>query len=59
MSAMAVEHGAINLSQGFPDFEPDDQLLDRVSHHLKTGKNQYPPMMGVMPLREAISENYY
>ena len=56
MSAMAVEHKAINLSQGFPDFDADDKLLERVSHYLNTGKNQYPPMIGVASLRGAISE---
>ncbi len=55
MSRLAQEHGAINLSQGFPDFEPDPGLLDRVNHHLRSGKNQYPPMIGIAPLRLAIS----
>ncbi|MFT5260910.1 MAG: methionine aminotransferase [Gammaproteobacteria bacterium] len=55
MSKMAQEYGAINLSQGFPDFEPDSALLDRVTHHLQSGKNQYPPMIGVAVLREAIA----
>ncbi len=56
MSKMAQDYGAINLSQGFPDFEPDEGLLERVNHHLHNGKNQYPPMMGVPELRRAISE---
>ena len=55
MSALAVKHGAINLSQGFPDFEPDEQLLALVDHYFHQGKNQYPPMPGVLELREAIS----
>ncbi|MEM7195711.1 MAG: methionine aminotransferase [Pseudomonadota bacterium] len=55
MSKMAQDYGAINLSQGFPDFEPDADLLDRVSYHLGNGKNQYPPMIGVAELRTAIS----
>lgn len=55
MSRLAAEHGAINLSQGFPDFSPPAYLLDRVSHHLHAGANQYPPMAGAMPLREAIA----
>lgn len=59
MSALAAEHGAINLSQGFPDFEPDEKLVARVSHHLKSAKNQYAPMPGVTKLREAISEKIY
>ena len=56
MSKMAQDHGAINLSQGFPDFEPDEGLLDRVNYHLRNGKNQYPPMIGVAELRHAISD---
>lgn len=56
MSKMAQDYGAINLSQGFPDFEPDPALLERVNHHLKTGKNQYPPMTGLPQLRSAISK---
>ena len=58
MSKMAQDHGAINLSQGFPDFEPDQALLDRVSYYLGAGKNQYPPMIGVAELRQAIAEKY-
>ena len=56
MSALAEEHGAINLSQGYPDFEPPQTLLERVNHYLTHGKNQYPPMVGILPLREAIAE---
>ena len=56
MSRLAAEHGAINLSQGFPDFSPSPLLLERVGHHMAAGANQYPPMAGVMPLREAIAE---
>jgi methionine aminotransferase len=56
MSRLAAEHGAINLSQGFPDFSPSPHLLERVSHHMAAGANQYPPMAGVPPLREAIAE---
>ncbi len=55
MSKMAQDYGAINLSQGFPDFEPDPALLARVNHHLGGGKNQYPPMTGIPVLREAIA----
>jgi len=55
MSGMAQDHGAINLSQGFPDFEPDNALLDRVSHYLRSNKNQYPPMIGIPALRQAIA----
>jgi len=56
MSRMAVEHGAINLSQGFPDFSSPPSLLERVTHHMAAGRNQYAPMPGVLPLREAIAE---
>ncbi len=56
MSRLAAEHGAINLSQGFPDFSPPPYLLERLAHHAAAGANQYPPMAGVMPLREAIAE---
>ena len=56
MSQLAQQHDAINLSQGFPDFEPAEALLDRVTHYLKSGKNQYPPMIGVPELRRAIAE---
>ncbi|MDH3379250.1 MAG: methionine aminotransferase [Gammaproteobacteria bacterium] len=56
MSKMAQDFGAINLSQGFPDFEPPAALLERVGHYLKSGKNQYPPMIGVAELREAVAE---
>jgi methionine aminotransferase len=59
MSKLSQDHNAINLSQGFPDFEPDEALLDRVNHHLRTGKNQYPPMIGIPTLREAISRKLF
>ena len=55
MSALAEQHGAINLSQGYPDFEPPAGLVERVHHYLTHGKNQYPPMTGIMPLRVAIA----
>ncbi len=55
MSGLAQAHDAINLSQGFPDFEPDAALLERVTHYLRSGKNQYPPMIGVPELRHAIA----
>ncbi len=56
MSALAREHNAINLSQGFPDFMPDQKLLDLAAKYMNTGFNQYAPMQGVLPLRERISE---
>lgn len=55
MSAMAAEHGAINLSQGYPDFSCDPKLHGLVSHYMQTGRNQYAPMAGVIELREAIA----
>jgi methionine transaminase len=56
MSALAREHQAINLSQGFPDFEPSPQLLALAEQYFKSGFNQYSPMQGVLPLRERIAE---
>ena len=58
ISAKAVERNAINLGQGFPDFDGDEFLKDRICHYIKEGKNQYAPMAGVPALREAIS-NYF
>ncbi len=56
MTRLANEHGAINLSQGFPDFEVDTELMGLVDSHMRRGNNQYAPMQGVMALRERISE---
>lgn len=56
MSALAKEHDAINLSQGFPDFNCDTELTRRVNHYMRKGFNQYAPMAGAMPLREQIAE---
>jgi methionine aminotransferase len=56
MSRLAEETGAINLSQGFPDYQPPQRLLDLVTKHLNLRHNQYPPMMGIAPLRHAIAE---
>ena len=55
MSKLAEDCGAINLSQGFPDFQPPGELVDLVGHHLAAGRNQYPPMIGVASLREEIA----
>ncbi|MCX7065857.1 MAG: methionine aminotransferase, partial [Proteobacteria bacterium] len=55
MSKLAVEHDAINLSQGFPDFDGPPELLARAVHHLTHGHNQYAPMPGVPALREQIA----
>ena len=56
MSRMAVEHNAINLAQGFPDFNCDEELLELVHHFQKSGYNQYAPMQGIPELRKAISK---
>ena len=55
MSALASQHGAVNLGQGFPDFGCDLRLLDAVNDAMRAGHNQYPFMTGVPALREAIS----
>lgn len=55
MSALAAEKGAVNLGQGFPDFDCDPALIDAVTTAMKDGLNQYPPMTGVPGLREAIA----
>ncbi len=55
MSKMAADYGAINLSQGFPDFDCPDRLRELVAEHLNGRKNQYPPMAGILPLREEIA----
>lgn len=56
MSALAQEYGAINLSQGFPDFLCEEKLIDLVEQAMRKGLNQYAPMPGILPLREAIAE---
>ena len=58
MSKLAADVGAINLSQGFPDFDCDPALVDAVARHMRAGLNQYPPMQGVLALREAIAAHY-
>ncbi len=56
MSRMALEHGAINLSQGFPDFPVSQELIELIYKNMKEGHNQYAPMPGVPALRKAIAE---
>jgi methionine aminotransferase len=56
MTALANEHKAINLAQGFPDFSCSPKLISLVDHYMKKGFNQYAPMPGVMNLREKIAE---
>lgn len=55
MSALAQQHGALNLSQGFPDFDAPAELLSLLDQHARAGHNQYAPMTGVPVLREAIA----
>ena len=56
MSALAQQYQAINLSQGFPDFDGPRYLQERLAHHVAQGANQYAPMTGVQALREAIAD---
>ena len=61
MTKLAIDHQAINLSQGFPDFDGPKWLIDLASQALNMGhlgKNQYAPSPGILPLREAIANNY-
>ena len=55
MSRLAEEHGAVNLGQGFPDFDPPEPLKVALARHVASGKNQYAPMAGVPALRERIA----
>ena len=56
MSALAEEYNAVNLSQGFPDFSVDPELINLVNRYMIEGKNQYAPMQGLLALREGISQ---
>ena len=58
MSGLAVEHGAINLGQGFPDNEGPEDVRERAANALMHGSNQYPPMMGLADLRRAVADHY-
>ncbi|HZX81073.1 MAG TPA: pyridoxal phosphate-dependent aminotransferase [Lysobacter sp.] len=55
MSQLALEHGAVNLGQGFPDFDVPARLVDALDRAMREGRNQYSPMTGVPPLRLAIA----
>jgi methionine aminotransferase len=55
MSRLAAEHGAINLSQGFPDYDCAPELVETVARYMREGHNQYAPMPGVLALRQALS----
>jgi N-succinyldiaminopimelate aminotransferase len=57
MSALAIEHGAINLGQGFPDDEGPVELRERAAQAIMTGPNQYPPSMGMAELRQAVADH--
>jgi len=62
MSALAASHKAVNLSQGFPDFDGPDALRESLAHHVMAGHNQYPPMAGVLKLRQQLAlqlEHYH
>jgi len=59
MSKMAIENQAINLSQGFPDFDVSPELVSLISKNMREGNNQYAPMPGLPILRERISEKIY
>src|SRR4026208_2466073 len=56
MSGLANQHNAINLGQGFPDYQMNEDLMNKVSEVMQKGWNQYVPMQGYMPLRESIAE---
>jgi N-succinyldiaminopimelate aminotransferase len=58
MSALAVEHGAVNLGQGFPDFGWPDDVVAKAAETLISGSNQYAPMPGLPELRRAVSDHY-
>ena len=55
MSQLAAEHSAVNLGQGFPDFEPPQFLQDELARAMREGRNQYAPMTGIAPLRQQIA----
>ena len=59
MSALAAAENAVNLSQGFPDFDCSPKLIELVYHYMKTANNQYAPMPGIMALRERIAQKTY
>ncbi|MDQ3552117.1 MAG: aminotransferase class I/II-fold pyridoxal phosphate-dependent enzyme, partial [Bacteroidota bacterium] len=59
MSSLALRHKAINLGQGFPDYNMNEELIDLVTKAMKDGYNQYIHMNGYLPLREAIAEKCF
>lgn len=58
MSQLAEKHNAVNLSQGFPDFNCSEELIERAHHYMKNGENQYAPMKGDENLRTTISQKF-
>ncbi len=58
ITAKANAEGALNLGQGFPDFDGDSFLKERICHYIEEGKNQYAPMIGVQSLRESIGQYF-
>lgn len=58
MSALAAEHHAVNLGQGFPDFGWPDEILDAAARAVREGSNQYPPSRGLPALRDAVASHY-
>ena len=56
MSALAADNKALNLSQGFPDYDGPESLREALVKHVRGGNNQYAPMVGVLPLREQIAD---
>ena len=56
MSSLANQYNAINLGQGFPDYQMNEELMNKVSEVMQKGWNQYVPMQGYMPLRESVAE---
>jgi N-succinyldiaminopimelate aminotransferase len=58
MSRLAISHKAVNLGQGFPDVDGPEDIRRKAAEALMEGPNQYPPMMGIMPLREAVAANW-
>ncbi|MFC7552148.1 aminotransferase class I/II-fold pyridoxal phosphate-dependent enzyme [Pseudoroseomonas wenyumeiae] len=56
MSALAVQHGSINLGQGFPDYEGPEDVVKAAADALLDNRNQYPPMTGLPELRQAVAD---
>src|SRR5688500_7865366 len=58
MSGLAVQHGAVNLGQGFPDFGWPPEILESAANALTEGSNQYAPSRGLPQLRQAVADHY-